>query len=72
MFTISGPQSKLFKIESSDDIKVTVNLSNAKSGNYKEDYIVKGLITILAYNVKPKHAYITFEDKDTKTMHVQA
>ena len=28
--TISGPQSKLLKIESSDDIKVTVNLSNAK------------------------------------------
>ena len=45
--TISGPQSKLLKIESSDDIRVTVNLSNAKSGNYKEDYIVKGLVTIL-------------------------
>ncbi|MGX0517377.1 CdaR family protein [Staphylococcus hominis] len=69
--TISGPQSKLLKIESSDDIKVTVNLSNAKSGNYKEDYIVKGLSNDISYNVKPKHAYITLEDKDTKTMHVQ-
>ena len=70
--TISGPQSKLLKIESSDDIKVTVDLSNAKAGNYKEDYIVKGLISNdISYNVKPKHAYITLEDKVTKTMHVQ-
>ena len=45
--------------ESSDDIKVTVNLSNAKSGNYKEDYIVKGLSNDISYNVKPKHAYIS-------------
>lgn len=70
--TISGPQSKLLKIESSDDIKVTVNLSNAKSGNYKEDYIVKGLSNDISYNVKPKHAYITLEDKDTKTMRISA
>lgn len=69
--TISGPQSKLLKIENSDDIKVTVDLSNAKAGNYKEDYIVKGLSNDINYNVKPKQAYITLENKDTKTMHVQ-
>ncbi|GGG96052.1 YbbR-like domain-containing protein [Staphylococcus pragensis] len=69
--TISGPQSKLLKIENSDDIKVTVDLSNAKAGNYKEDYIVKGLSNDINYNVKPKQAYITLENKDSKTMHVQ-
>lgn len=69
--TISGPQSKLLKIENSDDIKVAVDLSNAKAGDYKEDYIVKGLSNDINYNVKPKQAYVTLENKDSKTMHVQ-
>ncbi|MCQ9904832.1 hypothetical protein L6D11_22795, partial [Staphylococcus aureus] len=30
-------------MENADDIKVAVDLSNAKAGKYKEDYIVKGL-----------------------------
>ncbi|MGJ0278956.1 CdaR family protein, partial [Streptococcus pyogenes] len=51
--TVSGPQSKLLKIENADDIKVAVDLSNAKAGKYKEDYIVKGLSNDINYNVKP-------------------
>ena len=70
--TVSGPQSKLLKIENTDDIKVAVDLSNAKAGKYKEDYIVKGLSNDINYNVKPKQAYVTLENKETKTMHVQA
>ncbi|RIL69401.1 YbbR-like domain-containing protein [Staphylococcus devriesei] len=70
--TISGPQSKLLKIEDADDIKVVVDLSNAKAGNYKEDYILKGLSNDINHNVKPKRAYVTLENKKTKTMHVQA
>lgn len=70
--TISGPQSKLLKIEDADDIKVVVDLSNAKAGNYKEDYVLKGLSNDINYNVKPKRAYVTLENKKTKTMHVQA
>lgn len=70
--TVSGPQSKLLKIENADDIKVAVDLSNTKAGKYKEDYIVKGLSNDINYNVKPKQAYVTLENKETKTMHVQA
>ncbi|MEM0639822.1 CdaR family protein [Staphylococcus lugdunensis] len=68
--TISGPQSKLLKIENADDIKVAVDLSKAREGNYKEDYVVKGLSNDINYNVKPKQAHVTLEDKVTRTMHV--
>ena len=43
-----------------------------KPENTKEDYIVKGLSNDINYNVKPKQAYVTLENKETKTMHVQA
>lgn len=69
--TISGPQSKLLKIENADDIKVAVDLSKAKAGKYSEDYIVKGLGKDVNYNVKPKKAEVTLEEKETRTMHVQ-
>ena len=68
---ISGPQSKLLKIESPDDLKVVVDLSGEKAGKYHEKFQVKGISNGINYNVKPKAANITLEKKTTKTMHVQ-
>lgn len=69
--TISGPQSKIIKIENPEDLRVTVDLSNAKAGKYQEKYQVKGLGDEIRYSVKPKVANITLEDKVTKNMTVQ-
>ena len=35
-------------------LKLAVDLSKARAGNYKEDYVVKGLSNDINYNVKPK------------------
>ena len=40
------------------------------NGNYKEDYIVKGLVTILVIMLN-LNMLISPWNKDTKTMHVQ-
>lgn len=68
---ISGPQSKLIKIEDPDDLKVVVDLSGEKAGKYQKKFQVKGLNNSINYNVKPKSANITLEKKITKTMHVE-
>ena len=60
---ISGPQSKLLKIESPDDLKVVVDLSGEKAGKYHEKFQVKGISNGINYNIKPKAANITLEKK---------
>ncbi|MCO6061845.1 CdaR family protein, partial [Pseudomonas sp. MOB-449] len=57
--TISGPQSKIIKIENPEDLRVVIDLSNAKAGKYQEKYQVKGLADDIHYSVKPKLANIT-------------
>ena len=69
--TISGPQSKIIKIENPEDLRVVIDLSNAKAGKYQEKYQVKGLADDIHYSVKPKLANITLENKVTKKMTVQ-
>ena len=70
--TVSGPQSKLLKSKTPMISKLQWIYPTLKAGKYKEDYIVKGLSNDINYNVKPKQAYVTLENKETKTMHVQA
>ncbi|HDA6868333.1 TPA: YbbR-like domain-containing protein [Staphylococcus aureus] len=69
--TISGPQSKIIKIENPENLRVVIDLSNAKAGKYQEKYQVKGLADDIHYSVKPKLANITLENKVTKKMTVQ-
>lgn len=69
--TISGPQSKILKIENPENLTVVVDLSKAQAGNYQEKYQVKGLDKDIHYSVKPKVANVTLEKKITKRMPVQ-
>ncbi|MBX5319836.1 YbbR-like domain-containing protein [Staphylococcus caprae] len=68
---LSGPQSKLIKIENPEDLKVTVDLSDKKAGSYHKKYQVKGIGNDVSYSVKPKTANVNLEKKVTKEMHVQ-
>ncbi len=68
---LSGPQSKLIKIENTKDLKVTVDLSGKKAGEYHKKFQVKGIDSDISYNIKPKRADVNLEKKITKKMHVQ-
>lgn len=69
--TLSGPQSKLIKIENPEDLKVIIDLSDKKAGKYHEKFQVKGIGNDVSYSVKPKSADVNLEKKITKKMHVQ-
>lgn len=68
---LSGPQSKLIKIENPEDLKVTIDLSDKKAGEYHKKFQVKGIDDDVSYSVKPKSADVHLEKKITKKMHVQ-
>ncbi|WP_415835990.1 CdaR family protein, partial [Staphylococcus aureus] len=69
--TISGPQSKIIKIENPEDLRVVIDLSMLKLENIKRSIKLKGLADDIHYSVKPKLANITLENKVTKKMTVQ-
>ena len=49
-----------------------MDLSNAKAGKYKEDYIVKGLSNDINTMLNLSKLMLLWKIKETKTMHVQA
>ena len=67
---LTGPQSKLIKIENPEDLKVVVDLSGKKQGNIKK-YQVRGIDSGINYQIKPEVAHINLENKITRVMHVQ-
>lgn len=68
---LTGPQSKLIKIENPEDLKVVVDLSGKKAGKYQKKYQVKGIDSGINYQIKPEVAHINLENKITRVMHVQ-
>ncbi|MCO6332862.1 YbbR-like domain-containing protein [Staphylococcus epidermidis] len=68
---LTGPQSKLIKIENPEDLKVVVDLSGKKAGKYQKKYQVRGIDSSINYQIKPEVAHINLENKITRIMHVQ-
>ena len=68
---LTGPQSKLIKIENPEDLKVVVDLSGKKAGKYQKKYQVRGIDSGINYQIKPEVAHINLENKITRVMHVQ-
>ena len=67
---LTGPQSKLIKIENPEDLKVVVDLSGKKQEISKK-YQVRGIDSGINYQIKPEVAHINLENKITRVMHVQ-
>lgn len=69
---VSGPQSTILQAEKLLNFKVELNLKNKTAGQYKQKFKVKGLNKELKYEVIPKNANVSLQEKVTKKYPIEA
>ncbi|UXS76069.1 CdaR family protein [Staphylococcus chromogenes] len=68
---LSGPQSKILQAQKVEDYKVTLDVSDAKTGDQTVDFQVRGLDKDINYRVYPKEANLSIEKKESRTVTVE-
>nr|WP_263314840.1 CdaR family protein [Mammaliicoccus sp. Marseille-Q6498] len=69
---VSGPRSTILQAEKLLNFKVSLDLKNKSVGQYKEKFKVKGLSDDLKYQVIPKTANVTLQEKVSKKYPIEA
>lgn len=68
---LSGPQSKVLQATKVEDYKVTLDATNASTGEQTIAYQVRGLDKDINYRVYPKEATLSVEKKETRKVIVE-
>ncbi|GGI40689.1 YbbR-like domain-containing protein [Mammaliicoccus stepanovicii] len=69
---VSGPQSTILRAEKLLNFKVELDLKNKSVGQYKQNFKVKGLSDDLKYEVIPKRANVSLQEKVSKKYPIEA
>ena len=68
---LSGPQSKVLRAQKVEDYKVTLDTTDADTGEQTVPFQVRGLDKDINYRVYPKEATLSIEKKETRKVVVE-
>ncbi|MDO5376237.1 MAG: CdaR family protein [Staphylococcus rostri] len=68
---LSGPQSKVLQAQKVEDYKVTLDVTDASTGEQTVPFQVRGLDKDINYRVYPKETTLSIEKKETRNVVVE-